>query len=280
MYFPEEAPVFEVIHSEPTLEMACTLSEMLGEAVPDEIRSLAAHPSPDPAPPGSEGMLYLGNLSISCLVNGNYHVSWTDRSPFGASDMEPGPALDIEGTIAAAEAFFRDREELLPDGAILTYVVPTSLVTRGSGGETVVGRSAVYRRFHNGFPEGRFAVEVNGRGEVCSVLRNMRDIQEVGVYPILSPDEAREALSSEAARVEGLSRPGVFAEAMIESVAMEYYDGAVAWDMDTIQPVYCFKGTASDTESGITREFKATVPAVCPEFVAPVELARPGVATP
>ncbi len=269
MYFPAEMPVYETLRSEPTQEMACALSELLGEPVPDDMRASA----PETFPTGSFYVLQVGDLYMSCFLHGNYSVTWRNRDPYLPTSLhETQPAVGIDETAAAADAFL-EQTGLLPEGARLTRVVPTRIAGRG---QVVLVRSAVYRRFHHGFPEGIFAVGVNCDGEVCSIKRNMRDPREVGVYPILSPDEAREALSSDAARIEGLSRPGVFAEATIESVEMEYYDGAAGWDMDTIQPIYCFKGTASDLSTGIVRDVKATVPAVRPEFVLPVELARPG----
>ncbi len=269
MYFPQEMPVYEAVRSEPTLETACALSELLGEPVPNDMRASA----PERFPTGSFYILQVGDLYMSCFLHGNDSVTWSNRKPFlRTPTREMDPAVGIDETAAAAHAFL-EHTGLLPEGAHLTRVVSTRIAGRG---QVVLVRSAVYRRFHNGFPEGIFAVGVNCDGDVCSIKRNMRDLREVGVYPILSPDEAREALSSDAARIEGLSRPGVFAEATIESVEMEYYDGAAGWDMDTIQPIYCFKGTASDPSRGIVREVKATVPAVRPEFVAPLEMARPG----
>jgi hypothetical protein len=261
-------PIFEAVRSEPTREMACELSELLGEPVPDDTRSML----PERDSSTSFYWLYLGGLDVSCFANGNYGVEWADRAPYLLSSLDEGrPAVGVDETVAAADAFL-EQTGLLPEGARLTYVIPTYM--GGGDDEVVLARSAVYRRFHNGFPEGIFAVGVNCDGEVCSIKRNMRDLREVGVYPILSPEEARQALSSDAARIEGLSAPGAFAEVTIESVEMEYYDGAAAWDMDTVQPVYCFKGTASEPARGIVREVKAMVPAVRPEFVIPVELPR------
>jgi len=269
MYFPAEMPVYEIVRSEATVEMACALSALLGEPVPDHTRAML----PEKDPSSSFYTLYVGKLDISCFPDGNYGVTWTNRHPYLPTSLdEKRPAVGIDETAAAADAFL-ERTGLLPEGARLTRVIPTRLA---GFDQAVLARSAVYQRFHNGFPESVFAVEVNCDGEVCSILRNMRDLREVGVYPILSPYEAREALSSDAARIEGLSAPGVFSAATIETVEMEYYDGAAAWDMDTIQPIYCFKGTASDTSRGIVREVKATVPAVRPEYMSPVELPRPG----
>jgi hypothetical protein len=264
-------PVYEAVRSTPTLETACALSELLGEPVPDDTRAML----PERADLGTSFYwLYVGNLDVSCFADGNYGVEWTNRAPHLRRSLDEGrPAVGVGETVAAADAFLEETG-LLPEGARLTYVIPTHM--RGGDHEVVLVRSAVYRRFHNGFPEGIFAVGVNCDGEVCSIKRNMRDLREVGVYPVLSPEEAREALSSEAARIEGLSARGAFAEVAIESVEMEYYDGAAAWDMDTVQPIYCFKGTASDASTGIVRQVKATVPAVRPEFTAPVELPRHG----
>ena len=268
MYFPAEMPVYEVVRSEPTVDMACALSELLDEPVPDDTRAML----PERDPSSTFYCLHVGDLDISCFLDGNYGVTWTNRHPYLPTSLdEQKPAVGIDETVTAAAAFL-ERTGLLPEGARLTRVVPTVI----AGNEQVVlARSAVYRRFHNGFPEGIFAVGINCDGEVCSITRNMRDLREVGVYPVLSPDEAREALCSDAARIEGMMAPGRYIGGTIESIEMEYYDGAAGWGMDTMQPVYRFKGTTSHPLGGV-REFNAAVPAVRPDFVSPVEMARPG----
>ena len=267
MYFPAEMPVYEVVRSQPTVDMACALSELLGEPVPDDTRAMM----PERDPSSTFYWLHVGDLDISCFLDGNYGVTWTNRHPYLPTSLdEKKPAVGIDETVTAADAFL-ERTGLLPEGARLTRVVPTVI----AGNEQVVlARSAVYRRFHNGFPEGIFAVRVNCDGEVCSIMRNMRDLRAVGVYPILSPDKAREALCSDAARIEGMMAPGRYIGGTIEGIEMAYYDGAASWGMDSIQPVYRFKGTTSHPLGGV-REFKAAVPAVRPEHVSPVELPRP-----
>lgn len=101
---------------------------------------------------------------------------------------------------------------LLPQGARMTEVAPKTAVTRyneatGKEETTVVTCSVVYRRFHDGIPEGRLGVRRDGEGEIVGLSRNMRNVRSLGRYPILSPDEAREMMWSPAARVETTNAP-------------------------------------------------------------------------
>ena len=277
MYFPDAMMVYEVVPSMPNRDTAWNVAQRAGVTLP--LERYAALPETDQS--GYYYYLTDGAVAVTCFPDGNYGVEWRDRSPVHPLPERVILALGVDETAALAEQFVADTPGLLPAAARLTQVVP-KLVRHHWNSETrveeaqILTRAAVYRRFRDGFPEGRFSVEINGDGQVCSIHRNMRDVRPIGRYPILSPTEAAAALYSDAARVEGLSAADAFYEvALIEKAEMEYYDGALGWRMDTIQPIYRFTGTARDA-GGRTTEFHALVPAVRPEYTLPVEMPRPG----
>jgi len=141
----------------------------------------------------------------------------------------------------------------------------------GKDESAALAYGVTYRRFHDGIPEGIIGVSVTGKGEIFSFGRNMRNLRSLGRYPILRPDEARAMIWSPTAMVSaGSNAPGHMPiTAAIEKVQMEYYD--YAYDSDTIQPVYIFTGSGRDGK-GRLHTFTATVPAVRPEFLEPVDL--------
>lgn len=272
MYMPEEMVVYEVAHSAPTRDTACELAARLGSAVPPELRALYAEKGDD------DNWYYLtvDDLLLECFADSNFIATWQGREPYAGRPTRD--AVGVDQTVTAAEAFLGETH-LLPEGARLVEVVGVMLGSRydkatGREEEHVWTRGAVYRRFHDGFPEGKFVVEVNCDGQVCGVTRKMRDLIPLGRYPILSPEEAAAALRSPAARMEGLSPRASYGRGVIEAVEMEYWDGAPAWVMESIQPIYRFRGTAPSSD-GRCVAFSAMVPAVRPEYLQPVALPTP-----
>jgi hypothetical protein len=281
MYFPAELEVLEVIHSEPTKRLAIGLMGRLDSPLSSE--QLARLPEQ----PLIEGDYQCGSGSFRADIfsDGNLGLVWGDRgTPAERStgaDAGLAPRTTVEEAVAIADGFVK-QAGLLPEGARLTDVTPRDAISRhndatGKEESAALDCSVVYRRFHDGIPEGRVGVWVTGKGEVFSFSRNMRDVRSLGRYPILRPDEARKAIWSPDARVmAGSNSPEYMpVEAAIEKVQMEYYDGATAWRYDTIQPIYIFTGTGWDSK-GRPQSFSAMVPAVRPEYVEPAELPRAG----
>jgi hypothetical protein len=276
MYFPTEMPVFEVIPSLPNRDMALQLSALLGNPIPeDTVRQL-----PEKDTNESFYLMNLGKLNLDYFCDGNYGVIWNDREPYSKTPPIGEEAVGVDEATAAAEKFLAETG-LLPEGARVTEVVPTGLRTTydstvGRDRTLVLVRSVTYRRFWNGFPEGSFSVGVNNRGQVCSLKRTMRDVKLIGAYPILSPEEASAAIGSVSARIEGLPSSGSFVNGVITEAQLEYFDGATGWRMQTIQPVYRLTGVTMNWTSRRKTQFYATVPAVRPEFLAPVQLPNGG----
>ena len=272
MYMPEDMMIYEVVHSVPTRDTACELAARLGSPVAAELRALY------PESGQEEGWYYMtvGGLYLECFADGNFMATRGDREPYVGRPARE--AVGVDEAIAAADRFLAETD-LLPEGARLVEVVGVMLGSRynkatGREERHVWTRGAVYRRFRDGFPEGKFVVQVNCDAQVCGVTRKMRDVSLVGRYPILSPEQARAALHSAAARIEELSPRATYQTAVIEALEMEYWDGALAWVMDSIQPIYKFRGTALG-DDGRSVPFSAMVPAVRPEYLQPVALPVP-----
>jgi hypothetical protein len=276
MYFPDEMPVFTVISATPK-DTAVAVVALFGQSLAPDSDEYAT----DPADPHT----YLTAISeagdtvgIEAFADGNYSVRWRSRHPLRALRKWDDQAPGVSETAAVAQEFLDQHPGMLPDAARLVQVVPIGI---NSGPDStgrllsfVRTRGAVFRRFHNGFPEGQFTVMVNSNGEVCNLSRNMRDLALVGDYPILTPAEAEGLLNSPGARNHGLQAVDIVGPARIEAVEMEYWDGALAWEMGSIQPVYNFTGTVafSGTVEGATggrAKWTVTVPAVRPEYTEP-----------
>ncbi|MGD0111617.1 MAG: hypothetical protein ABSD48_07115 [Armatimonadota bacterium] len=282
MYFPAELEMLEVVHSEPTKQQAVELVTRIGMPLSPE--ALAQLPEQSIAEKGCYRWRF-GPLDLNVFRDGNLGLFWPDRDPvrehFTNPNAKAASALTVDEAVAIADAFVKDAG-LLPDGARMTDVVPKIAVHRyndatGKDETTVLALSVIYRRFHDGIPEGSIGVSVNGEGEIVKVNRNMRNLRSLGRYPILRPEEARAMIWSPTSRVElGTNAPRYRpVKAAIEQVQMEYYDGATAWRYDTIQPVYIFTGSGRDG-AGRPNSFTAMVPAVRPEFLEPVDLPGAG----
>jgi hypothetical protein len=97
------------------------------------------------------------------------------------------------------------------------------------------------------------------------VSSNMRSLALIGDYPILTPAEAKNLLNSSSATSEGLEVVDIVGPARIDRVEMEYWDGATGWELETVQPVYRFRGTVHNA-AGYEGKFTVTLPAVRLEY--------------
>jgi hypothetical protein len=275
MYFPEEMPVFAVISATPK-DTALGVAALFGQSLPPDSDEYAIDPA-DPHTYFAAISEAGGVAGIWAYADGNYSVHWRSRDPLRALRRWDDQAPGVSETAAVAQQFLEEHPDMLPEGARLVEVVA---IGTNSGPDAtgkllslVRTRGAVFRRFHNGFPEGQFTVMVNTNGEVCNLSRNMRNLALVGDYPILTPAEAEGLLNSPAAMDGGLQGVATVGPALIEAVEMEYWDGAFAWEMGSIQPVYKFSGTvtggtAAGTAGGRVK-WTVRVPAVRPEYTEP-----------
>jgi hypothetical protein len=261
MYFPAEMPVFSVVPSTPK-ETASATAAAYGQPLPADADDGSNVP---------EGAAYTaavrdataGVFGIHAYADGNYSLRYRDRHPMRVMREGTDDAPGVDDTIAISTEYLKAHPGLLPEGARLVEVVPI-----GTSSGYVQIRGAVFRRFHNGFPEGRFTVGVNSRGEVCMVSRSMRDLSRVGDYPVLTVAEASALLNSPSAMREGLEAVDMVGAARIDTVEMEYWGGATAWQVGSIQPVYRFRGTIHNAV-GNRGSFTVTVPAIRPEYTEP-----------
>ena len=276
MYFPAELEMLEVVHSEPTKQQAVELVTRIGVSVSPQVLAEL----PEQSILGEECYRWdFGSVEVNVFRDGNAGLSWRGRDLpakyFTNPDANPPPRITADEAVAVADRFMR-QTGLLPEGARMTDMTATAPVIRhneatGKDESAALAYGVTYRRFHDGIPEGIIGVSVTGKGEIFSFGRNMRNLRSLGRYPILRPDEARAMIWSPTAMVSaGSNAPGHMPiTAAIEKVQMEYYD--YAYDSDTIQPVYIFTGSGRDGK-GRLHTFTATVPAVRPEFLEPVDL--------
>jgi hypothetical protein len=275
MYFPAEMPVFTVISATPK-DTAVAVGTLFGQSLPPDSDEYAT----DPADPHTyfTAINDAGDrVGIWSYADGNYSVHWRSRDPLRALRRWDDQAPGVSETAAAAQEFLDQHPGMLPEGARLVEVVAigtnSGLDSTGHVLSFVRTRGAIFQRFRNGFPEGQFTVMVNTNGEVCNLSRNMRNLALVGDYPILTPAEAEGLLNSPGAMNDGLQGVETVGPARIEAVEMEYWDGALAWEMGSVQPVYKFSGTvAGGTVTGAAgRRVKWTVrvPAARPEYTEP-----------
>lgn len=273
MYYPSELPVLEIVYSTPTKQQVLDLAARAGRIVSPQ--EAAALPDEDPDGDGSRYACDFGQLSVEVRRDGNALFIWHDRDLPAEYFKHPGschpPEIAHDHAVAAVEAFL-ENTALLPQGARMVKVSPHRAEIAGTtpNQDTAPAWSVVYRRFWSGVPEGRVTVTVNGDGRIYSYARRMPNVRLLGYYPVLRPDEAREAIWSPHSAFEpGLnlvcSRP---LKAVIKGVRMEYCEDASG--AGTIQPVYTLAGTAHD-QDGQPVPFSAMVPAVRPEYLEPAE---------
>lgn len=277
MYLPDRAAAYGVVREPATKTAACALAARLGVSLNPKDYPEAPETMQDPNEyniGGPEG------FNLSYQSDGNFYAFWLDRSPQPEASVESVVgAVPEEETTAAAESFLA-KTALLPDGCRLVevrggesrgYTFPGESTQR----PVLLSRKVVYSRFLDGISDGEFTVMVNGRGEIYSVNRCMRELALVGRYPLLSPEEALAVAQSDEGRIAGPHSANHQYRGEVESVELRYFEGGTGWRLDTVQPIYWFQGTAYD-ENGRGEPFLAMAPAVRPEYLAPVTLPVPG----
>ncbi len=264
---PTEMMVYEVIRGAPTRDTAGELAERLGRTISESRYKGLLSTSTDGRQytvtlGGEDTEADLGDLDVTVLDNGNYLLSFRVPPPKSTDQAPPD-----DEALAQAEEFL-DRTGLLPEGCELLGVQEGDYIEytdpdREGIQKQVISKSVVYTCYRDGIQDGAFTVRVNGGG-VHGVLRNMRNTKPLASYPILSPSEAVAALKAGDGVIGGPLSADKTIEATIEAVDLEYYEGAAAWGLDTVQPVYRLSGSVE----GHSRGFTAWVPAVRPEYLA------------
>ena len=267
---PTEMMVYEIVREAPTRDTARELAERLGRTVSESRYEALPETSKDGRQytvtlGGEVTDASLGDLDVTVLDNGNYLLSFRVPPPKSTDQAPPD-----DEALALAEEFL-DRTGLLPEGCELLGVQEGDYIEytgpdREGIQKQVISRSVVYTRYRSGIQDGVFTVRVNGGG-VYEVLRNMRNTKPLASYPILSPAEAVAALKAGDGVIDGPFSADETVEATIEVVDLEYYEGAAAWGLDTVQPVYRLSGSVEGQSKGFT----AQVPAVRPEYLAEEE---------
>jgi len=270
---PASIPVYQVARVQPKRDMVCDLARSLGVDVSAEryasLPQVSSHrreytTALGEVTPGGDGDVY-----ITLSDDGNYMVNMTSQAP--GQDSE---ACSDEEARTAADAFLA-QSGLLPKDCTFTGVDPGEAVDydapNGSVAIRMIGKQVVYKRYLNGIEDGHFSVRVNGARKVYGILRNMRDLASMKRYPVLSKLEAVKALEAGEGMFVGPSGPssGV---AVIEHVNLVYYEAAPGWSVDTVQPVYSITGSIQGSTDG----FLGLVPAVRPEYLAPISLPSQG----
>jgi hypothetical protein len=272
---PPPVIVYRVARKQPTRDAVCDLAARAGIPVSAERHALLAETMPDAreysATVGELTDTSLGDLDVTLSDDGNFMLTVQSQYPGEAKE-----APSDETCKASAEAFLA-RSGLLPEGCAFVGVeegqaVEFSTPERSETQKRVTGKIVRYHRHLSGLEDGgSFTIRVNGDGKVYGVTRNMRSVIELGRYPVLSTAEAVQAVEAGKGVIVGPAGPYGRFVATIDKVEMVYYEGAPSSNMDTVQPVYVVSGTVD----GFADRFKAMLPAVRPEYLAPVTLARP-----
>lgn len=271
---PTALPVYQVVRVKPTRDMVCDLAERAGVPVSPEryalMQETQAHPFPQltyySATVGQLTETSLGELDVDLFESGSYMLRFRNREPEPADE-----ALSDSATRAAAEAFLA-HSGLLPEGCTFTLVGEgQSTDSTSDQGQSyqkrVNSKTVIYERHLDGIPCGSLEVEVNGRGEVCAVRRNMPNLVPIGDYPLISVAEAVDALEEGRAAVAGPFRPGEPIPATLDKAGIVYYEGSPLLSLETVQPVYVLGGPVQ----GYSNRFHAYVHALRPEHLIQLE---------
>jgi len=291
---PSELTVYSVVRQKLTRDVMCELAEKVGVSVAPEFRASMPDTVEEPyrrvgligeltsdimakesnVGPEDKYVAYVAKqvggitgenlvvLNMTAMDDGNYTLG------LRGSDPEPGGEAPTEEEARAIAERFVERSGLLPEGCELGGVSTSASVPAAESGlgdvpEKAVGSQVVYQRYVNGYPGGQFVVQVNGKGEIYYVYRNARNVTPLGSYPILTPEEAVEALSEGRGSITGPTRPGAPLEATVEKIKLCYDQGAAAIPFETLQPSYWIEGSVD----GYTDGFHALIPAVRPEYL-------------
>ena len=287
---PKELMVYRVEHARPTREMICGLAEKVGVSVAPEFRASM----PDTVEESYRRVGLIGELTADIMakesnvgpddkfvayvakrlggITGDnlvvLNMTVMDDGNFTLGLQGTGPDPEGEGPTdkearAIAERFV-ERSGLLPEGCKLGGISQSASTSGGPGlGERVIGRQVIYQQYLEGYPAGQFVVQVNGKGEIYKVHRNVRNVTPLASYPILTPEEAVEALREGRGSLTGPMRPGVVLDATIEKIKLCYDQGAPLLRFETMQPSYWIEGSVAGYSDG----FHALVPAVRPEYL-------------
>lgn len=264
---PAEVMVYSVVQKETTRDAVCELAARAGVPVSaDRYAIMPEVVSDGPYYSATVGQMTeasLGDLDVTLSPDGNYML--TIRSHVPGQTEEAG---SDEVTKAAAEGFLAS-SGLLPEGCRFDSVRPGEAIeytTPAQDGIHVrmIGKAVVYGRYLDGIAGGAFVVRVNGKGEVYHVTRNVRNVAPLAVYPVLSLEEAVEALRSGAGTIVGPGGPGGPQQATIDHVELRYYEGALGSKLEYLEPVYLMSGSVQ----GYSERFVANLPAIRPEYFA------------
>jgi len=291
---PKELMVYRVVHAQPTREMICELAENVGVSVVPELRATL----PETVEGSYRQVGLIGELTADIMAKesnvapDDKYVSYVSKALGGIRGdnlvvlnmtvMDDGNfTLGLQGTgpdpegegptdkeaRAIAERFV-ERSGLLPEGCKLGGVSQSASTSGGPElGERVIGRQVVYQQYLEGYPAGQFVVQVNGKGEIYKVHRNVRNVTPLASYPIVTPEEAIEALGEGRGSITGPARPGAPLGVMIDKIKLCYDQAAPMVHFETMQPSYWIEGSVE----GYTDGFHALVPAVRPEYLAEEE---------
>jgi len=201
-------------------------------------------------------------LDMTVTESGNFTINLRGAHP----DPAGNPSTE-EDALAIAERFV-EQSGLLPEGCELGGVSSSAYVPgpESAGGKIesrAIARQVVYQRYLDGYPAGQFVVQVNGKDEIYYVYRNARNVTPLASYPILTAEEAIEALEDGRGSVTGPALPGARLEATIEKIKLCYDQGAAGIPYETMQPSYWIEGNVAGYEDG----FRALLPAVRPEHL-------------
>jgi len=288
---PKELMVYRVAHAQPTREMICELAEKVGVSVVPELRASMSDTAEERyrqvsligeltadimvkesnVGPDDKFVAYvakqLGGITGENLVVLNMTVMDDGVFTMGVLGSDPDPEGEgptEEDARAIAERFV-ERSGLLPEGCKLGGVSQSASTSgRPGSGERVIGRQVVYECYLEGYPAGQFVLQVNGKGEIYRVHRSVRNMTPLASYPILTPEEAVEALREGRGSLTGPARPGEPLEATIDNIKLCYDQAALMSRFETMQPSYWIEGSVDGYGDG----FHALVPAVRPEYLA------------
>jgi hypothetical protein len=267
---PTALPVYQVVRTRPTRDMICDLAERAGIPVSADRYALLPESKPDrPYYGATVGQLTetsLGELDVDLFDSGSYMLTFRNRRPEPADE-----APSDDAARAAADAFLA-HSGLLPEGCTFTLLGEgQSTDSTSDQGQSyqkrVNSKIVIYERHLNGIPSGSLQVEVNGKGEIFAVRRNMRNLVSIGEYPLISVAEAVDALRQGRAAVAGPFKPGEPILAMVDNARIVYYQGPSLLSLDTVQPVYELGGPVQ----GYSNRFLAYVHALRPEHLIQLE---------
>ncbi|AEE98076.1 hypothetical protein Mahau_2956 [Mahella australiensis 50-1 BON] len=154
------------------------------------------------------------------------------------------------------------------DSLQVSNVVERTL-TDASGSAEITKRNIYFIRKPSGNFDPRTEVEwirvqVGSKGNIDVVSVNQKELEEIGVYPIISKEEAIEKMrKGEGAIASDKSKAD---KAFVKEVRLTYFDnGPFSFINDTLQPVYIISGTLDKVDS--QDHFTVQIRAIPDEYV-------------